>query len=115
MTTPERLRRRQRRESAFIAVLAFALGVVVLVYRVQEGRDDRCFEAYLKSDSETSQLRSGLVERESQATRDVLRGSGEVTTREEFEALLAAYDAELRAIDAERKDNPVEPFTTETC
>lgn len=115
MTTPERLRARQRRESAFIAILAIALAVVVFIYRYQEERDDRCFRAYLANQSETSKTRGEIVERESQATRDAIHGSGSVTSREEFKALLEAYDKELRAVDQARKDNPIQEFNPETC
>lgn len=115
MTTPERLRRRQRRESIFIAVLAAALCVVVFVYRAREAADDRCFDAFLENQSETSKIRSELVERESRAVRDVIHGSGMVASREEFERLIATYDARLAAIDAEREAHPIVPFTRETC
>lgn len=115
MTTPERLRRRQRRESAFIAILAFALVAVVLVYRAREAADDRCFDAFLRNQSETSQIRSELVERESEAISDAIHGAGSVTTREEFQALIDTYDERRAAIEQERKDHPVVPFTRETC
>jgi hypothetical protein len=115
VTTPERLRRRQRRESAFIAVLAVALCVVVFVYRSREAADDRCFDAFLQNQTETSKIRSELAERESRAERVVIRGAGKVSSREEFEALIGYYNSELAAIDKERKANPVKEFTRETC
>lgn len=114
MTTPERLRRRQRRESIFIAVLTIALVTMAVVYRVREAADDRCIDAFIENQTETSKVRSNLVERESQATRAYLHGAGDIKSRADFEALIAAYDDEIAAIDAERQANPVKVFDRET-
>ena len=115
MTTPERLRARQRRESAFIALLAIALVVVVVMYRIREAADDRCFEAYIATQSETSKLRSQLVEQESLATRHIISGAFEIKTREEWEALHKQYVISLARIDRAREENPVPTFDADSC
>src|ERR1044072_563649 len=42
MTTPERLRRRQRRETAGIAILAFGLVASTFYFKAQDNEQDEC-------------------------------------------------------------------------
>lgn len=113
MTTPERIRRRQRRESAFIAVLALALVFSSFWFDEQDDMQRECLYNYIESDSQTTAIRADLVMRESQSFRDVIRGAGTATSRQEFEAALNAAEAEWAMIDEKRAENKPVVFDPE--
>lgn len=118
MTTPERLRRRQRRESAGIAVLAAGLIAAVLYFEGQDDAQRECINSYMSANSQTSALRSKLVERESQATRRFLLNATDpekVQTREQFRKVRATYAKAIASIDEAREANPVQPFPEGVC
>lgn len=115
MTTPERLRRRQRIESAGIAILAFALVAVFIYFRGQDDAQERCFNNYFQAQAETAQIRSRLVEQESRATRDLLLKGTAAQTKKEFLSVRERYRANLRNIDEARANNPIPPFPEEVC
>lgn len=115
MTTPERLRRRQRRESIGIAILAVALTFGAFWFDEQDDMQRQCFYNFLEEDSQTTAVRSQLVSDESEATRRVILSVLSASTREEIIAERERYRATLERIDRMRKANPVEPFDPEDC
>lgn len=115
MTTPERLRRRQRRESAFIAVLAMLLCVAVVYFRGQDAAQDRCLSAFVETQNETQAIRSKLVERESAATRAVITAALNANGRRDVARAFRNYRVENRAIDRQREENPVRMFPEGIC
>lgn len=108
MTTPERLRRRQRRESAGIAILAIALVVVVIYFRGQDSAQEKCLRNYIESSSATSKVRANVVERESKVTRRVISKSLTAESRRDIIRAREAYFRGLSAIDRVRDANPVQ-------
>lgn len=122
MTTPERLRRRQRLESLGIAILAVALVVASLWFNGRQSELDKqqlaqqkCLSTYISVNSETSAIRSRLVERESETTRRFLLDATNVKTREDFQRVRREYAASLRKIDKARADNPIRPLPKGVC
>lgn len=115
MTTPERLRRRQRLESAGLAVLALGLVASVIWTDRQDAQQGECIRSFIEADSETGAIRSQLVEDESQANREVIGQVLASTTREEIDQAEADWRAELDRIDAVRAANPVRPFPVGVC
>lgn len=115
MTTPERLRARQRRESAFIAILAVLLCIAVVYFRGQDAAQDRCLSKFVENQNATSSIRSKLVERESIATRSVIAAAGAADNRREFDQAFSDYRREVRAIDRLRDENPVRMFPDGIC
>lgn len=115
MTTPERLRRRQRRESAGIAVLAFALVASVVYFDRLDDNRSECLSSFITNDNSTGKIRSKLVERESEATRNVIREALSATSRADLVEAREVYFERLGAIDALRAANPVERFDPSTC
>lgn len=115
MTTPERLRRRQIRESIALAVLALLLAASVVWFEVQDRQQRECLFSYIETDSQTSAIRSSLVRQESEAFRRVIRDAGTATSRESFEAALDRAETSWERIDQEREENPVRRFTSEVC
>lgn len=115
MTTPERLRRRQRRESFFIAVLALALTCGWFYFRAEDLQQDRCITEFIENQQQTSKIRSRLVERESLATRAIIIGVFTVDTREQVQQEFRDYSAALKEIDRARDANPIEKFPEDLC
>lgn len=118
MTTPERLRRRQIRNDWYIVALAVALIAGWLYFQGQASAQKHCLLDYIASNSKTSAVRSDQVERESKATRRFLLNATDpekVKTREEFQRERSVYARALRAIDAARDANPVQPFQKGEC
>lgn len=115
MTTPERLRRRQRFESAGIAILAFSLCCSVFYFDRLDDNRSECLSSFIKNDNSTGALRSKLVEQESNATRTVIREALTAASREALVQAREDYFASLARIDLLRKQNPVERFDPATC
>lgn len=115
MTTPEHFRRRQRLELLLVGLLALALGGAWLYFRERTSDVVDCVVQYQEQQSETSQIRAGIVERESKATRKVITGARRVETRREFDGLFDRYERRLHRIDRARDRHPVTTFSIETC
>lgn len=115
MTTPERLRRRQRRESIGIAILAFGLVGSVAYFDRLDAAQERCISAFIKADNDTSAIRSQLVERESKATRTIIRTALSAESREDVIKAREAWLMSLAEIDLLRDQNPVEEFDRSVC
>lgn len=115
MTTPERLRRRQRRESLFIGILALGLFAGFIYFRGQDMSQERCISAFISADSETSTVRSGLVEDESTATRRVIRRALAAESVDDLRNARRKYREALKTIDDAREENPVRAFPDGVC
>lgn len=102
----EKFRERATRQLVFgIVLLLLAVLSLIQGYRTQ-----RCLNDSIAVSSVTSKLRSGLVEKESEATRAIVRGAFTATSRQEALDAFAAYRKALDEIDQARKENPVEEF-----
>lgn len=115
MTTPERLRRRQRIESAMIAVLAVCLVAATLYFSARSDRQQACMRAFIDSSSDTQEIRAELNERESEATQRVIQTGLSVKSAEELIAVREQYNRSLSQIAKARKANPVERFSADEC
>lgn len=115
MTTPERLRRRQRINDIGIALLAGLLLFAWFYFQGRADAQDHCLTNYISTNSETSKVRSALVEQESKATRDIILNGTAAKSREEFKKARDQYVSALKAIDRARDENPVQPFPKGVC
>lgn len=106
---------RERRRDMLVAALCFALVAGWFYFRDRTQNLVECMIRYQEVQSETSQVRSGLVERESDATRNVITGARDVKSRREFNDLFDTYEERLRRIDRGRDRHPVPGFSVETC
>lgn len=115
MTTPERLKRRQRIEG----VALILLGVVTIAWAVQsDSRDDSqdaCVQSFIQDQADTQQIRSGLVEQESEATRKVISSALSAGSRAEIEEARTEYSRSLQEIDQVRRENPVAELDPDLC
>jgi hypothetical protein len=114
MTTPERLRRRQRREGVAVIVI----GVLLIFqgwYFQNEDQDQRdCTREQIQQLVETLEKRGGLAQRESDNTASVLLTASEATNGDEVAEALQEYRVESAKIKAARAANPIE-FPTGEC
>lgn len=94
----------------FLALAAYSVSI-----GIEQGRLARCLGAYTRQNSETTAIRSGLVERESQAVRKIINDVFSASTPAEGRLAKRNYDARLRRIDALRAQNPVQRFNDERC
>ena len=115
MTTPERLRRRQRLESAGIAVLALMLVLAAVWFNGQTSAQQRCLSTYISINSKTTAVRARLLAEESRTTRSFLLDATEAKSRAQFMHVRARYAKSLQAIDRARAANPVPPFPKGVC
>lgn len=122
MTTPERLRRRQRREG--FAVIVIGLGLIFQQWYFGNRADDaaqanaatnECIARQFSKLSAVLSARSDLAQRESNAVADVLVTAANATNGDQVAAALRRYDRERRAIAKARKDNPLPKFPTGRC
>lgn len=115
LTTPERLRRRQRRESVAVAVLAFALVGSSVYFQASDNRQRDCIRAVIASQTDTQKIRSGLVEQESEATRKVISSALSAESRDAIQLAREEYARALARIDRVRRDNPVQNISPKVC
>jgi hypothetical protein len=115
MTTPERLRRRQRLESLGIAVLAAALVLAFIYFQGRSSAQQKCVSTFITLNSKTTAVRSSLVEKESKATRRIISGALTAESREDIIKARDRYFRALASIDKVRAENPVEPFPKGVC
>jgi hypothetical protein len=133
MTTPERIRRRQRIEGGVLILLAIFTVIQGVAFSLEDRDQTRCMEDKFRELSVALDARGDLTERETEATRRVWRVYGkaaglasqdasnelseeqESRLRAELVAALLNYQDEARAIQAERKENPLPPYPVGSC
>lgn len=115
MTTPERLRRRQRRESAGLAFLALGLVVATMYFDAQDDRQRACIGAFVTNYTKTSAVRSRVLEQESDATRRVIRDALSAQSADQIAMTRREYDRAIRGIDSARERNPVSALPEGIC
>lgn len=119
MTTPEKLRRRQRREGIALMVLGVAM-TVTTIYQTHERnqqKDDfqECITSVVAKLTDTLDARSNLSQGDAKATRDFLLSVPTLDTKEKFQRALQEYiDAQAKLAKI-RKENPIPPFPDGTC
>lgn len=133
MTSNERLRRRQYRLGIFVLILAIFSTAQAVYFTIQDQKQTDCVERNFSEFNRVSQLRSELVERESEAEKgwqlvfaesaEQLKDNptGEIDPKEadrlqtELVHKLLVYKEEIDKIDQLRKDNPVPDYSTGLC
>lgn len=133
MTTPERIRRRQRIEGGVIIALAIFTVLQAIAFSLEDRNQRGCMEEKFSELSTALEARSGLATRESEATRQVWDVYGEYAgivsddpnreltpedrdrLQRQFVDALLNYQAEVEAIQRERKENPVPPYPVGSC
>lgn len=115
MTTPERLRRRQRLESFGIALLAVLLVAATLYFKGVSDAQQACLRNYISFSSHTSAVRARLLDEESAATRHVIVSGLTAGSHADIERAKQQYDDAMQQIDRARAANPVQPIPKGVC
>lgn len=115
MTTPERLRRRQRIEGTFVIVLAVLMILGGLYFNAEDAAQRACINDSFRELSRVQGIRADLIERESNANQRVNLAEFKVSTEAEFLAEGARYERVMNKIQAERERNPVPPYPAGEC
>lgn len=119
MTTPEKLRRRQRREGWALMLLGLAMAVST-VYQSHQREVQRedfqdCIVTVVGQLTDSLTARSNLTEPDAKSVRvlisDLLSAKSEKDTRE----AIAAYNKTQAEIARVRKSNPIPPFPDGIC
>ena len=103
----------------FIGVFVLCLGVFTAWASWQSERRDNaqneCFHRSFQTLTEILEKRGSLAQRETQADRKLNLAELTVKSDEEYLKELREYEAELRAIEQEREENPIPPYPEGTC
>lgn len=129
MTTPERLRRRQRIEGTFLLIIGVLWALSTLWFRYQDIEQRECLATNFGRFNDALTVRGELTEREAEATRMESQAERTLfadvfssTTAAESRAAYAAYLDRLEEVDAlraeirqARKETPIPDFPAGTC
>lgn len=116
MTTPERLRRRQRFIELILVPLVILCACGSVIYSNQQSdKQQACMADQFAKLSESLNARSNLSQRASNAVAKVLSTAANAKSGDEVAAALREYDRETRAIAKEREEHPLPKFPTGRC
>lgn len=110
VTTPERLKRRQMIEGSGLLILGIITVMMSVYFRHQGDVQRTCLSEYIKANSQTSQVRAELVNRESQATRTLITSSLSVKSVADFRKVRRTYLHDIHEIDVARAEHPIVEF-----
>jgi hypothetical protein len=115
----DREREPLRRRDGLMAVLLLALAAYSIVsgqmLRAEQQRQQACITAYVTVNSETSVIRSQLVERESRAVRLIITDVFAASTPADGRRAYRNYVKRLSRIDAARAAHPIQQFSDDRC
>lgn len=133
MTSPERFRRRQRIEGVVLILLAIFTVIQTVAFQLSDRGQQQCVETKFSELSVALDARADLTARETAASAKVWRVWGEAAGLAEnapghelspededrlqgqlVDALLG-YQREVKAIQAEREENPLPPYPVGSC
>lgn len=122
MTTPERIRRRQRIETALVAATMVLSAVSMFVLSLENERQDDCVTEQITDLTDALNARSESTGRLNEATAEVINSFVQAAQRPDdpdnrTPILKALNDyAEVRAdVRESRRENPFPPFPTGKC
>lgn len=133
VTTPDRLRRRQRLLGALVMILAVFTVTQATYLTVQDRDQNACFQDRFTELSRVSRIRAGLSEQETRATADVLgvyaKAAGIVKDKPGYKltpkqrarlnkqlvVVLLKYGKTTDRIQRQRREHPVPPYPVGTC
>lgn len=133
MTTPDRLRRRQRILGVVVLVLAIFTVTQATYLTVQDRAQNKCFQDRFTELSHVSAIRADLAEKETRATAGVLgvyaRAAGIVKDKPGYKLSpaqqerlngqlvkkLLEYGKKTAEVQQERREHPIPPYPVGTC
>lgn len=119
MTTPEKLRRRQRREGLALLFLGLAMTVTTFYDSNQRNqqKDDfqDCITSVVSDLTSSLTARQNISEPRAKSFSDLINAASQATTRAEYRKALDQYNATQARLNKVLKDNPIPPFPSGTC
>ena len=115
MTTPERLRRRQRIEGTALILLGVFTILMSLYFRGEDARQRTCLTDQFHQLSETLTTRGELVSRDSRSTTRVILDVARASDKKQVRESLDRYIAQQARLDLQRRQNPLPPFPEGAC
>lgn len=119
MTTPEKLRRRQRRESAGLLILGLVMTVTTIYDSNQRDKQkdefQECITSVVTELTDSLTARSNLTEPDARSVRELIRDLLKSKTEADSRKAISAYNATQVEIAKVRKSNPIPPFPDGTC
>lgn len=116
MTTPERLRRRQRFIELVLVPAVILLSCGTVIYNNEQNeRQDECQASAFRDLSEVLTVRGELAERDSLNVNRVIATAANATSPEPLREAFRDYETERQAITKARDENPIPPFPTGKC
>ena len=115
MTTPERLRRRQRIEGTALLILGVFTIFLAIYFNAQDREQRECFRQAIQEQSERNAPRAEAVEMESATFRAIFDRAFDGVGPREAKRLEARFDRRLAKVDQLREENPVRPLEEDFC
>lgn len=133
MTTPERLRRRQRAEGAILILLAIFTVLQAIYFNEQDQRQRQCIHTEVANLSESLNARAELVRKESEASQrnwlvyaeaaglikdpahPKLDKADQERLNKELVAALLNYKKVIAEVQKEREENPIPVVDDTDC
>lgn len=115
MTTPERLRRRQRIEGIVLILLAIFTTLQAVYFSIQNNEQNDCVATVVTKLNRNFEARAKVTQADSDVKKRAITHAFEAQTREQFLRVKAQYLAEQKRIDLERKQHPVPPLPPGRC
>lgn len=115
MTTPERLRRRQRIETALVAVTMALAAASTVTSSHRNDEQDQCFADQFEKLSRSLTVRGDLNAQDSENLNTVVRTISAARTQDDVRAAFAHYLEQRRAIDHKREQTPIPPYPSGQC
>lgn len=115
MTTPERLRRRQRIEGSLLVLIGLLVLLQSLWFNTEDRQQRRCLEENFSDLSVALEARAKLTQQDTESTRRVILAASTAHSRGKLRAALDRYVREQTAIQQERRAHPLPPYPPGTC
>lgn len=118
MTTPERLRRRQRIEGTALLTVGILFACATYVNEKRDDQQEKCLTDQIVKITTAIDARGQINAANTQATRDVILGVANSTATKNYagvEVALQKYVTTTERTEASRKATKIPPFPNGKC
>lgn len=116
MTTPEKLRRRQRTEEALLLVVMIILAVQYIVFKHQVNSQQECMADQFSQLTKSFTARSAITAADSKSKTNVILGIAKHQGNPDVQrAALNEFIVDQKKINDLRNSHPVPPFPPGRC
>lgn len=118
MTTPQRLRRRQRIEGTALLIVGVLFATATYVNEKRDDSQEKCLTDQITKITTAIDARGKLNAANTQATRDVILGVAKSTKSKDYsgiESVLNEYVITTERTEARRQATKIPPFPNGKC